>query len=60
MTGIHGDPVNVGLIGTKDELVAAMLAAKWQPADSITFKSSAKLVRSVRNRSRPGGVFLLN
>jgi hypothetical protein len=46
-TGIHGDPINVALIGTKDELVAAMLAAKWQPADPITFKSSAKLVKSV-------------
>jgi hypothetical protein len=46
-TGIHGDPINVGLIGTKDELIAAMLAAKWQPADPITFKSSAKLVKSV-------------
>ncbi len=47
MAGIHGDPINVGLIGTKDELVAAMLAVNWQPADPITFKSSAKLVRSV-------------
>ena len=47
MTGIHGDPVNVGLIGTKEELIAAMLAAKWQPADPITFKSSVKLVKSV-------------
>jgi hypothetical protein len=47
MTGIHGDPINVGLIGTKDEVVAAMLAAKWQPADPITFKTSAKLVQSV-------------
>jgi hypothetical protein len=37
----------VGLIGTKDELIAAMVAAKWQPADPITFKSSAKLVKSV-------------
>jgi hypothetical protein len=46
-TGIHADPINVGLIGTKDELVAAMAAAKWQPADPITFKSSAKLVKSV-------------
>lgn len=46
-TGLHGDPINVGLIGTKDELIAAMLAAKWQPADPITFKSSAKLVKSV-------------
>jgi hypothetical protein len=47
MTGMHGDPINLGLIGTKDELVAAMLAAKWQPADPITFKSSVKLVQSV-------------
>ena len=46
-TGIHGDPINVGLIGTKDELIAAMVAAKWQPADPITFKSSVKLVKSV-------------
>ena len=46
-TGLHGDPINVGLIGTKDELIAAMVAAKWQPADPITFKSSAKLVKSV-------------
>jgi hypothetical protein len=46
-TGMHGDPVNVGLIGTKDELIAAMVAAKWQPADPITFKTSAKLVKSV-------------
>ncbi len=46
-TGMHGDPINVGLIGTKDELIAAMVAAKWQPADPITFKSSVKLVKSV-------------
>ena len=46
-TGLHGDPINVGLIGTKDELIAAMLAANWQPADPITFKSSARLVKSV-------------
>ncbi len=46
-TGLHGDPVNVALVGTKDEIVAAMLAAKWQPADLITFKTSLKLVKSV-------------
>jgi hypothetical protein len=45
--GIHGDPVNVALVGTKEELIAAMVAAKWQPADPITFKSSVKLVKSV-------------
>jgi hypothetical protein len=45
--GIHGDPINVGLVGSKDELVVAMLAANWQPADPITFKTSAKLAKSV-------------
>ena len=47
MTGMHGDPVNVGLIGEKEEFVAAMRAARWQPADPITLKSSVKLVQSV-------------
>jgi hypothetical protein len=46
MTGIHGDPINLGLIGTKEELVAAMLAAKWQPADPITFNSAVKIAKS--------------
>jgi len=46
-TGIQGDPINVGLVGTKDELIAAMVAAKWQPADPITFRSTVKLVKSV-------------
>lgn len=45
--GLHGDPINVALVGTKEDLIAAMLAAKWQPADPITFKSSAKLAASV-------------
>lgn len=45
--GLPGDPINVGLVGTKDELVTAMLAARWQPADPITFTSSVKLVTSV-------------
>ena len=49
-TGMHADPINVALIGTKEELIAAMLAAKWQPADPITFKSSAKLVYTVARR----------
>ncbi len=52
-TGIHGDPINLALIGTKHELIAAMLAAKWQPADPITVTSSAKLIKSVRDRRVP-------
>ena len=38
--GIPGDPLNVGLVGSKDELIAAMLAAGWHPADPITLRSS--------------------
>jgi hypothetical protein len=45
--GINGDPINIGLIGTKDEIMSAMIAAKWQPADPITFKSCVKLAQSV-------------
>jgi hypothetical protein len=45
--GLQGDPINVGLVGTKSEIVAAMLAAKWLPADPLTFASSLKLLESV-------------
>src|SRR5438128_2023046 len=38
--GIPGDPVNVALIGTKADLVKAMLAARWYPADPLSLKSS--------------------
>jgi len=49
-TGIHGDPIDVGLIGTKDELIAAMIAAKWQPADSNWSSSSQHLWGSRSSR----------
>jgi hypothetical protein len=45
--GIPGDPLNIGLIGTRDDLIRAMLAAGWQPADPITLKSSLGIARSV-------------
>jgi len=45
--GIHGDPINVGLVGTKDDVLCAMHAAGWDPADPITFRSSLKIVGSV-------------
>jgi len=45
--GLSGDPINVGLVATREELITAMVAAQWQPADPITFRSSAKLVKSV-------------
>ena len=45
--GIPGDPVNVGLVGTERELIAAMLAVDWKPADPITLRSSLAIPESV-------------
>ena len=44
---IPGDPINVGLVGNKDDVLCAMHAAGWYPADPITFKSSAEIIGSV-------------
>jgi len=45
--GLPGDPLNVGLVGTQEEVIRAMLAAGWYPADPITFKSALGMVESV-------------
>jgi hypothetical protein len=45
--GIPGDPINVGLIGDKSDIICAMHAAGWFPADPITLKSSIEIVGSV-------------
>jgi hypothetical protein len=44
---IPGDPLNVGLIGSKEDILAAMHAAGWFPADPITLRSSIEIVSSV-------------
>jgi hypothetical protein len=45
-TGIPGDPVNVGLVATEEQIHKAMLAAEWFPADPITLKSSIRIAGS--------------
>jgi LssY C-terminus len=45
--GIPGDPINVGLVGSREDLLCAMHAAAWYPADPITFRSSLEIVGSV-------------
>jgi hypothetical protein len=45
--GIPGDPINLGLIGTEKELLCAMQAAGWYPADPVTFRSSIAIAGSV-------------
>lgn len=45
--GIPGDPVNVVLVGARDELLAALAAAGWRPADPVTLRSSVEIGLSV-------------
>src|SRR3954453_7825568 len=44
---IPGDALNVGLVGGKDDVVHAMHAANWFPADAVTLRSSIEIVGSV-------------
>jgi hypothetical protein len=45
--GIPGDPINVGLVGSREDVLCAMIAAGWYPADPITLRSSIEIVGSV-------------
>jgi len=45
--GIPGDPINVGLVGSEDDILHAMAEAGWRPADPVTLKSSIAIVGSV-------------
>jgi LssY C-terminus len=45
--GIPGDPINVGLIGDNRDVLCAMQAAGWYPADPVTLRSSIEIVGSV-------------
>jgi hypothetical protein len=53
-TGVPGDPLNVALIGTEEEVVRIMVAAGWDPADPLTFHSSLRIVGATVLR-RPYG-----
>ena len=45
--GIPGDALNVGLVGSQEDVVRAMHAAGWYPADQITLRSSLGIIDSV-------------
>jgi hypothetical protein len=40
---IPGDPINVALIGSEEEVKKALLAAGWYPADALSLRSSAEI-----------------
>jgi hypothetical protein len=41
--GIPGDPVNLALVGSESDVIHAMTATAWYPADPITFRSSMRI-----------------
>jgi hypothetical protein len=41
--GHPGDPINIALVGSEAEIVRAMHAAGWYPADPITLGSSVRI-----------------
>jgi hypothetical protein len=45
--GIPGDPINVGLVGAKADVLCALHAAGWYPADPVTLRTSIEIVGSV-------------
>ncbi len=45
--GIPGDAINVGFVGAKKDILCAMRAAGWYPADPVTLKSSLEISESV-------------
>lgn len=44
--GVPGDPLNVALVGTRHELIGILLAAKWDPADALSFKSCLEIAEA--------------
>ncbi|MDB5312803.1 MAG: hypothetical protein JWO38_7005 [Gemmataceae bacterium] len=52
--GRAGDPVNLRLTGTRDEMIRAFCAAGWSPADPVTVRSAVRIGVSVAlNRPYP-------
>ena len=44
---IPGDPINVGLIGDQRDVLCAMQAAGWYPADPVTARTAVEIAGSV-------------
>jgi hypothetical protein len=41
--GIPGDPLNVALVGSEEEVKQIMLAAQWHPADPLSLRSDLRI-----------------
>lgn len=45
--GIPGDALNIGLVGSREDIAFAMQAIGWSPANQLTWRSSVAIVGSV-------------
>ncbi len=45
--GIPGDPLNIGLVGTRSEVINALISAGYYPADPVTIRTSIGIAKSV-------------
>ena len=53
-TGMPGDPLNISLVGSEEEVIRALLAAAWHPANALSFHSSVRIaVDTVFNKPDP-------
>lgn len=42
-SGIPGDPLNIALVGAEADVIRALTAAGWYPANPLTFRSSLRI-----------------
>ncbi len=42
-SGLPGDPLNLALVGSEEDVIKALLAANWRPADPLSFRSSVRI-----------------
>jgi LssY-like putative type I secretion system component LssY len=45
--GISGDPINVGFVGDREDIIRAMHEAGWFAANDVTLRSSVAIIGSV-------------
>lgn len=56
--GLPGDPINLALVGTLDQLRSAFAQAGWVEADPLNFKTSLRMAQAfVLNRPYPTAPF---
>jgi LssY C-terminus len=53
-SGLPGDPLNIAFVGAETDVIHALLASGWRPADALSFHSSVRIaVDTVIDRPDP-------